>query len=67
MKVPKKMNYHFNDVPTLLEEGSGKAIGTGSIVTWQLVDCASNLILDEWFPKTMQVRGLEFKFIPIEV
>jgi hypothetical protein len=36
MKVPKKMNYHFNDVPTLLEEGSDKAIGTGSLVTWQL-------------------------------
>jgi hypothetical protein len=56
MEVPKKMDDSnkilLNNIPTILEEIPGVAIGTGHLVIWHLVDSIFDHFLGERVAKT---------------
>ena len=58
-EVDNSDDVNFDDVPTFLEERTRETIRVGCLVTWHVVDRIFDLLLGEWFTKTLKVNLLK--------
>ena len=65
--VDRDHNVPFDDLPTVLEEGTSEAIRPRRFVTWEIPDCPLNRFLSEGSPKLRKVTWRDWNITPINV